>query len=89
VTAQTAVSFLDMGAAYDERRPELAAHRRVMDSRWYIIGAEVEAFERELAAYCGAKHCVGMANGLDALHLVLHRNDADLAAMVDAVRSFL
>lgn len=43
----------------------------VIDSGWYILGAEVEAFESEFAAYCGAAHCIGVANGLDALHLVL------------------
>src|SRR5205814_1655690 len=48
-----------------------AAYRRVMESGRYILGQEVEAFEREFAAYCGVKHCVGVANGLDALHLIL------------------
>ena len=42
-----------------------------MASGWYILGPEVEAFEREFAAYCGADHCVGVANGLDALQLAL------------------
>jgi hypothetical protein len=42
-----------------------------MESGWYILGEEVEAFEHEFAAYCGAKHCIGVANGLDALHLIL------------------
>lgn len=44
---------------------------RVRDSGWYILGPEVDAFEQEYAAYCGAQHCVGVANGLDALHLAL------------------
>lgn len=44
---------------------------RVIDSGWYVLGEETEAFEREFAAYCGVKHCIGVANGLDALHLVL------------------
>lgn len=44
---------------------------RVIDSGWYVLGQETEAFEQEFAAYCGVKHCVGVANGLDALHLVL------------------
>lgn len=42
-----------------------------MDSGWYVLGREVQAFEEEFAAYCGAKYCVGVANGLDALHLIL------------------
>jgi dTDP-4-amino-4,6-dideoxygalactose transaminase len=44
---------------------------RVIDSGWYILGQETEAFEHEFAAYCGAEHCIGVANGLDALHLIL------------------
>ena len=66
------VPFLDVGSSYDELRLELdGAFHRVMDSGWYILGEEVEAFEREWAAYCGVAHCVGVANGLEALHLVL------------------
>jgi dTDP-4-amino-4,6-dideoxygalactose transaminase len=42
-----------------------------MESGWFILGAEVEAFETEFAAYCGARHCIGVGNGLDALHLIL------------------
>ena len=67
-----AVPFLDVKAAYDELRADLDdAARRVMESGWYILGEEVEAFERQFAAYCGVKHCIGVANGLDALHLIL------------------
>lgn len=64
--------FLDLKAAYLELKEELdAAYRRVMDSGWYILGEEVEAFEAEFAAYLGVKHCVGVGNGLEALHLIL------------------
>ena len=42
-----------------------------MDSGWYLLSSELESFEQEYAAYCGAKHCVGVGNGLDALHLIL------------------
>ena len=70
------IPFLDLKPAYRELRVELdAAWRRVMDSGWYILGEEVEAFEREFAAYCGAKHCVGVGNGLDALILILRGYD--------------
>lgn len=66
------IPFLDLKSAYLELQPEIdAAIKRVLDSGWYILGEEVEAFEREYAAYCEAKHCVGVANGLDALHLAL------------------
>jgi dTDP-4-amino-4,6-dideoxygalactose transaminase len=66
------VPFLDLHAAYLELQDELdAAYRRVVDSGWYILGEEVERFESELAAYCDADHCIGVGNGLDALHLIL------------------
>jgi dTDP-4-amino-4,6-dideoxygalactose transaminase len=42
-----------------------------MDSGWYLLGKELEAFELEFAAYCGVNHCIGVGNGLDALHLIL------------------
>jgi dTDP-4-amino-4,6-dideoxygalactose transaminase len=66
------VPFLDLQAPYRELKEELdAAYHRVMESGWYILGREVEAFEQEFAAYCGAKQCVGVGNGLEALHLIL------------------
>ncbi len=66
------IPFLDLKAPQVELRDQLdTAYRRVMDSGWYILGQEVEAFEAEFAAYCGTRHCVGVGNGLDALHLVL------------------
>ena len=66
------IPFLDLGAATAELRPLIdAAIARVLSSGWYIGGEEVAAFEREFAAYCTADHCVGVGNGLDALHLAL------------------
>jgi dTDP-4-amino-4,6-dideoxygalactose transaminase len=66
------VPFLDLQAAYAEFSAELeGACQRVLKGGWYILGDEVAAFEREFAAYCGVKCCVGVANGLDALHLIL------------------
>lgn len=66
------VPFLDVKAGYSELQDALdAAYHRVMDSGWYILGEEVEAFEEEFAAFCGAKFCIGVGNGLDALHLIL------------------
>ena len=66
------IPFLDLGATYQELKPEIdAAMQRVLDSGWYILGPEVEAFEAEWADYCGAKHAVGVGNGLDALTLAL------------------
>jgi dTDP-4-amino-4,6-dideoxygalactose transaminase len=66
------VPFLDLKAGYLELQADIdAAIRRVLESGWYILGEEVDAFEHEFAAYCEAKHSVGVANGLDALHLAL------------------
>jgi dTDP-4-amino-4,6-dideoxygalactose transaminase len=70
------IPFLDMKAIYAELKPELdAAYARVMQSGWFVLGKEVEAFESEYAAFCGTKHCVGLANGLEALELTLRAWD--------------
>lgn len=66
------VPFLELKPAYLELKDEFdAAYQRVMESGWYLLGKELEAFEAEFAAYCGVRHCVGVGNGLDALHLIL------------------
>lgn len=67
------VPFLDLKTIHQSVRSELeAAFRRVVDSGWFILGPELEAFEAEFAAYCGVKYCVGVGNGLEALYLILH-----------------
>ena len=66
------IKFLDLHKINERFRAELdAATRRVLDSGWYLLGKEDEAFEAEFAAYCGVKHAIGCANGLDALKLVV------------------
>ena len=66
------IPFLDLAAAQAEVRAGIdAAIARVIASGWYIGGPEVEAFEAEFAAHSGARHCVGVGNGLDALRLAL------------------
>lgn len=66
------IPFLDLGAAYRELQSDIdAAVARLLASGWYIGGPEVGAFESEFAAYTEAQHCIGVANGLDALHLTL------------------
>lgn len=66
------VPFLELKPTYDELRVELdAAYHRVMDSGYYLLGKELEAFESEFAGYCQAKHCIAVGNGLDALHIIL------------------
>ena len=64
------VPFVALDRQHAPLRAELnAAFERVVDASGYILGAEVEAFEREFAAYCGAEHCVGVASGTAALVL--------------------
>lgn len=66
------IKFLDLHKINERFRGELdAAAKRVLDSGWYLLGKENEAFEAEFAAYCGVKHAIGCANGLDALKLII------------------
>jgi dTDP-4-amino-4,6-dideoxygalactose transaminase len=66
------IPFLDLARLHAPIRPQLDdAYRRVMDSGWFIMGPELEAFEAEFAAYCETPHCIGVANGMEALHLLL------------------
>lgn len=66
------IQFLDIQSINAQYRSELIdACTRVIDSGWYIGGNELSQFEQELAAYCGVEHCIGVANGLDALILTL------------------
>ena len=68
----TRVPLVELTEQYAELRSEiLPALDRVMGTAQFILGEEVSRFEEELAAYCGAAHCVGVASGLDALHLSL------------------
>jgi dTDP-4-amino-4,6-dideoxygalactose transaminase len=70
------VPFLDFIPPYEELEAELdEAYFRFMRSAWYVLGREVETFEQEFADHCGVKHCVGVGNGLDALHLILRACD--------------
>ena len=70
------IPFLDLGAAYRELKSEIdAAIACSLASGLYIGGPEVDAFELEFAAYAQAQHCMGVANGLDALHLALRAMD--------------
>ncbi|MDR9862867.1 MULTISPECIES: DegT/DnrJ/EryC1/StrS aminotransferase family protein [Pseudomonas] len=66
------INFLDLKKVNQVYAAELKeACSRVIDSGWYIGGQELSKFEQEFASYCGAKYCVGVANGLDALNLTL------------------
>ncbi|MDO8211373.1 DegT/DnrJ/EryC1/StrS aminotransferase family protein [Conexibacter sp. CPCC 206217] len=66
------VPFMDLAGGIAPIRAQLdAAFARVLDSGWWVLGKEVEAFEREFADACGTAHAIGVASGLDALQLTL------------------
>lgn len=70
------IQFLDLKMPQKELRSELRdAFERVLDSGRYILGDEVKQFEREFAEFCQSEHCVGVGNGLEALHLILRAYD--------------
>ncbi len=70
------VPFLDLKTSNLELQAQLQqAFDRVLNSGWYILGNEVEQFEQEFAKFCQTEHCVGVGNGLDALHLILRAFD--------------
>ena len=70
------IPFLDLKALNLELKEGLdAAYHRVIKSGWYILGPELESFEAEFAQYCEVKHCIGVGNGLEALHLLLKAYD--------------
>ena len=65
------IPFLDLKKINAQYRDELVETAiKVIDSGWYIQGEQVQCFEKEFADYCGAKYCIGVANGLDALILI-------------------
>src|SRR5690554_2981680 len=66
------IKFLDIQKITELYSSEIhSAASRVIDSGWYLLGDEVNAFEEDYASYTGASHCVGVANGLDALRIIL------------------
>lgn len=66
------IKFLDFIKDAEARKKEyMSAFDRVLESGWYILGNEVTSFEKELAEYLGIKHCIGVANGLEALQISL------------------
>ena len=66
------IKFLDLHKINERQRPEIdAAVKRVLDSGWYLLGKENEQFSKDFARYCGVKHVIPVANGLDALRLIV------------------
>ena len=66
------IKFLDLEKVNNRFREEIDERiKQVLDSGWYLLGKQDEQFETHFAEYCGAKHCIGCANGLDALNLII------------------
>ncbi len=66
------IKFLDLQTINHSFEPVLSqAVQKAVHSGWYLLGEETKQFEKEYAGYCGTKHCIGVANGLDALRLIL------------------
>jgi dTDP-4-amino-4,6-dideoxygalactose transaminase len=83
VSAPIPVFAFATDPALDRALSDAAA--RVMSSRRYVLGAEVEAFEREFAAFCGTRACIGVANGTDALELALRASGVAAGSRVATV----
>src|ERR1035437_7446755 len=66
------IKFLDLQKITARHQNEIKeAVNRVVDSGWFLLGEELRNFENDFAEYTGIKHCIGVANGLDALRLIL------------------
>lgn len=66
------IPFLDLSLSHQLLRTDFdEAFRRVVNSGWFVIGPELESFESEFASYCDVEHCIGVGNGLEAIHLLL------------------
>ncbi len=66
------IKFLDLHKINERFRKEIDERiKQVLDSGWYLLGEQKELFEKHFAKYCGVKHCIGCANGLDALNLII------------------
>ena len=66
------IKFLDLHKINERFRSEIDSRiKEVLDSGWYLLGNQDKKFEQNFAQYCGVKHCIGCANGLDALNLII------------------
>ena len=66
------IPFLDLNIIHQKQRGELIrAFEAVLDGGWWILGEKVKSFEKEYADFNQTAHCIGVSNGLDALHIAL------------------
>jgi dTDP-4-amino-4,6-dideoxygalactose transaminase len=85
------IPFVDLVSQYESLRSEiLPAIESVMSSAQFILGNEVNLFEEEFSAYCGAKYCIGVGSGTEALHLALRASDIGPGdEVITAANSFI
>ena len=77
------IKFLDLSANYKSIRTEINKNiQNVLDKNNYILGEELRIFENNFANYCNTKHCIGVANGTDALEIALQSLDLDITSEV-------
>src|SRR5689334_11793572 len=70
------IPFLSFEPTNEKIKTEIKqAFDTFFDSKWYVLGKSVEQFEQEYAAFSNVKHCIGVSNGLDALHISLRALD--------------
>ena len=66
------IKFLDLYKINERFRKDIDSRlKEVLDSGWYLLGKQNENFEKDFAEFCGVKHAIGVANGLDALNLII------------------
>jgi dTDP-4-amino-4,6-dideoxygalactose transaminase len=66
------IDFLDLKSLHNPIQKYLhAAFECVLESGWFVMGPELEAFESEFTNYCDVKRCIGLGNGLEAIHLFI------------------
>lgn len=66
------MKFLDLHKINERFRSEIDGRiKQILDSGWYLLGEQDKTFETDFAKFCGTKHCIGCANGLDALNLII------------------
>ena len=77
------IPFFDLKKINQKYKKELtAAFKQVLDSGWYIIGQNVNGFEKKFAAYCGTKYCLGVGNGYDAISLIIKAFDFEAGSEI-------
>ncbi|EPT0408274.1 DegT/DnrJ/EryC1/StrS family aminotransferase [Campylobacter upsaliensis] len=70
------VKFLDLKKVNERFNKEFEVKfKELLDSGWFLLGEQTKLFEKQFANYCGVEHCIGVANGLDALRLIIRAFD--------------